>query len=143
MKAIKAKDAYKSSNYLNLAENEQTGFPSPANDHLEHTLSLDELIVKRPASTFYVRAEGNAMEISGIREGDLLVVDRSVRPERDQIVIVAIEEECIIRKMVRKGSHIYLVSDQTNIQPIRIKPDMNWIIWGVVTHVIRKISKVT
>ncbi|MFN1835492.1 LexA family protein [Balneola sp. MJW-20] len=141
MQNMKAKDAHKSTNYLNLAENEQTGFPSPANDHLEHTLSLDELIVKRPASTFYVRAEGNEMNTSGIRDQDLLVVDRSVKPSSGQVVIVAIEEECLVRKLIIRGGHIYLISDQNDRQPIRVKPEMNWIIWGTVTHVIRNMTK--
>lgn len=139
MKIMKAKRS--SENRLKLAENEQTGFPSPANDHLEHSLSLDELIVKRPSSTFYVRAEGSGMEASGIKDGDLLVVDRSVHPTDGQIVVAAIEDDCLIRKLIRRGSHIYLVSDDPDLPPIRIEHDLNWVIWGPVMHVIRNMYK--
>ena len=66
---------------LSLSRKIETGFPSPASDHLEKALSLEELIVRRPTSTFYVRVEGHAMNASGIYEGDILVVDRSLSPK--------------------------------------------------------------
>ncbi len=125
-------------NEANLSQKAETGFVSPAADHLQKPLDLEELIVRRPAATFYVRAEGNAMRASGIHDGDILVVDRSIHPADGYIVIAAIEEEPVIRRLVKKGSQLFLISDDVRFEPITIHPDTNWLIWGVVTHVIHK-----
>ncbi|MTI88083.1 MAG: translesion error-prone DNA polymerase V autoproteolytic subunit [Balneolaceae bacterium] len=127
-------------NDLTLTRKMETGFPSPAADHLEKALDLEELIVHHPAATFYVRAEGNAMQTSGIHDGDILVVDRSINARSNHIVIAAIAEEPVIRRLVKRGSRIMLVSDLTKYEPICIYPDTSWMIWGVVTHVIHRLG---
>lgn len=119
-----------------LSQKAETGFVSPAADHLQKPLDLEELIVQRPAATFYVRAAGNAMRASGIHDGDILVVDRSIHASDGNIVIAAIEEEPVIRRLVKRGSRLFLISDNAKFEPITIHPDTNWLIWGVVTHVI-------
>ncbi|MEX0856642.1 MAG: translesion error-prone DNA polymerase V autoproteolytic subunit [Balneolaceae bacterium] len=116
----------------------ETGFPSPAADHLENALDLEELIVQRPSATFYVRAEGNAMKSSGICDGDILVVDRSVHATNGNIVIAAVDEEPLIRRLAKKGSRFYLLSDDPKFEPIVIHHEMNWMIWGVVSWVIHR-----
>lgn len=123
---------------MKLSQKAETGFVSPAADHLQKPLDLEELIVHHPAATFYVRAEGNAMQASGIHDGDILVVDRSLNPKDENIVIAAIEEEPVIRRLVKRGSRLFLLSDAPKFEPITIHPDTNWLIWGVVTHVIHK-----
>ena len=130
--------AKKRRNEVKLSQKAETGFVSPAADHLQKPLDLEELIVHRPAATFYVRAAGNAMQASGIQDGDILVVDRSVHPSDGNIVIAAIEEEPVIRRLVKRGSRLFLVSDSPKFEPITIHPDTNWLIWGVVTHVIHR-----
>lgn len=121
-----------------LSQKAETGFVSPAADHLQKPLDLEELIVHHPAATFYVRAEGNAMQASGIHDGDILVVDRSIHPKDGTIVIAAIEEEPVIRRLVKRGSRLFLISDAPLFEPITIHPDTNWLVWGVVTHVIHR-----
>lgn len=123
---------------LELSRKMETGFPSPASDHLEKALSLEDLVVYRPSATFYVRAEGNAMERSGIHHHDILIVDRSIHPKEGAIVIASVDQEPIIRRFVRKGSRIFLISDDPRFEPVTIYEDTEWIIWGVVTHVIHK-----
>lgn len=123
---------------MKLSQKAETGFVSPAADHLQKPLDLEELIVHHPTATFYVRAEGNAMKSSGIHDGDILVVDRSLNPHDGAIVVAAIDEEPVIRRLIKRGSRLLLVSDDLQLEPFIIHSDTNWMVWGVVTHVIHK-----
>ncbi len=123
---------------LELARKMETGFPSPASDHLEKALNLEELVVFRPSATFYVRAQGNAMKRSGIHDKDILIVDRSITPRHGNIIVTSIDEEPSIRRFAKQGSRIFLVSDDSGLQPIAINKETAWTIWGVVTHVIHR-----
>lgn len=123
---------------LELARKMETGFPSPASDHLEKALNLEELVVFRPSATFYVRAQGNAMKRSGIHDKDILIVDRSITPSHGHIIITSIDEEPSIRRFAKQGSRIFLVSDDSSLQPIAITKETAWTIWGVITHVIHR-----
>ena len=116
----------------------ETGFPSPAGDHLDKALSLEELIVLRPSATFYVRVEGNAMSNSGICDADILVVDRSLTARHGDIVVASIQGECLIRKLYQQQQTIVLISDTPTFEPIPIEESTTWMIWGVVTHLIHR-----
>ncbi len=128
------------SDMLKLSRKIETGFPSPAGDHLEKALSLEELIVHRPTSTFYVRAEGNAMKAAGIYDGDILVVDRSLNPQNGSVIIVSLDEEVIIRRFVKKGNRVFLVSGDVKYAPIPINEGTEWMVWGVATYLIHRFS---
>ena len=73
------------------------GFPSPAEQYLEPPLDLNELLVKRPAATFFVRVQGESMVGAGIHDGDLLVVDRSLAPADGDVVIAAVDNEFTVK----------------------------------------------
>ena len=75
------------------------GFPSPAEQYLEPPLDLNALLVKRPAATYFVRVEGDSMIGAGIREGDLLVVDRSLTPANGDIIIAAVDGEFTVKTL--------------------------------------------
>ena len=75
------------------------GFPSPAEQYLEPPLDLNELLVKRPAATFFVRVEGDSMIGAGIRDKDLLVVDRSLTPANGDIIIAAVDGEFTVKTL--------------------------------------------
>lgn len=123
---------------LQLSRKIETGFPSPAGDHLEKALRLEDLIIRRPTSTFYVRAEGNAMKTSGIYDGDILVVDRSLTPKNGSIIIAALGDEILIRKLIKKGKRVFLASGSIHHPPISINEHTEWMIWGVTTYLIHK-----
>jgi len=123
---------------LQLSRKIETGFPSPAGDHLEKALNLEELIVLRPTATFYVRVEGNSMRASGIHDGDILVVDRSLNATDGSILVVTLEEEILIRRFIRQGSRSFLVTDDTKTVPIPVDDNTDWMIWGVVTHLVHR-----
>lgn len=131
----------KRTDMLTLSRKIETGFPSPAGDHLEKALSLEDLIVRRPTSTFYVRAEGNAMQTFGIHNGDILVIDRSLTPKNGSIIIVSLDEEVIIRRFLKQDSRVFLVSGNPQYAPIPITEGTEWMIWGVATHLIHRFNE--
>ena len=125
---------------LELARKMETGFPSPASDHLEKALNLEELVVFRPSATFYVRAQGNAMARSGIHDKDILIVDRSITARHGSIIITSVDEEPSIRRFIKQCSRIFLVSDDPIFKPVAVTRETEWTIWGVVTHVIHRFN---
>ena len=114
------------------------GFPSPATDYLENKLDLNEYLVKHPAATFIVKASGPSMIEAGISSGDLLIVDRSITPKNDNIVIASVFGDLTVKKLRKKGPSLFLVSANNEYPSIEIKEEMECFIWGVVTYVIHK-----
>ncbi|MFQ6292704.1 translesion error-prone DNA polymerase V autoproteolytic subunit [Yersinia enterocolitica] len=110
------------------------GFPSPASDYIEKTLDLNELCIRHPSATYFVRAEGESMTEAGILSGDLLVVDKAVKPAHGDIVIAAIEGEFTVKKL---SLHPLLSLQPMNpaYSPIYVDPD-DLDIFGVVMHAI-------
>jgi DNA polymerase V len=112
------------------------GFPSPADSHVEEALNLNELLVKRPSSTFFVRVSGDSMAPAGIHSGDLLVVDRSLQATDGRVVIAVIDAELFVKRLRFGQNSILLVADNPDYAPIAITELMELNIWGVVTSVI-------
>lgn len=113
----------------------ETGFPSPARDHYERRLSLDEHIVQKPAATFFVRVQGDSMREAGIFSGDILVVDRSVKPESGHLVVAVIEDDYAVKKLEKKNGYWFLCSGS---EDIAITDELTYEIWGVISHAIHK-----
>ncbi len=114
------------------------GFPSPATDYLENKLDLNEYLVKHPAATYIVKANGSSMVEAGILSGDLLIVDRSVTPRNESIVIASIFGDLTVKKIRKKNTSLFLVSANSDYPSIEVKEEMECFIWGVVTYVIHK-----
>ena len=116
------------------------GFPSPADDHVDKTLDLNELVVKNPAATYFVRVEGDSMVGAGIHDGDVLVVDRSLEPTDRKVVVAAIHGELTVKQIrlrrTRSGRRIWLVPENDLFPLLEVQPGMDFEVWGVVTHVI-------
>ncbi len=116
------------------------GFPSPADDHMEGTLDLNEHLVKHPAATFFVRASGQSMLNAGIHENDILIVDRSLKPTHGKIVIAAIDGQLTVKRLHQeKNGQLLLMPDNPKYQAIELKEGSEMIIWGVVTNVIHAV----
>ena len=92
--------------------------------------------MKHPAATFIVKASGPSMIEAGISSGDLLIVDRSVTPKNDNIVIASVFGDLTVKKLRIKGPSLFLVSANNEYPSIEIKEEMECFIWGVVTYVI-------
>ena len=113
------------------------GFPSPADDHLEAPLDLNEHLVKHPAATFVVRVDGDSMTGAGIYNGDLLVVDRSLDAKSGSIVVAVVNGELTVKRLWMRNRRIRLVPENPAYKPIEIGDFSELVVWGVVAHVIR------
>lgn len=114
------------------------GFPSPADDFIENQLDIFDRIIKHPASTFLVRAKGNSMTDKGIQDGDILIVDRSLKPENNSIVIAYIDGEFTVKKFVKENNKVILYPANTNYKPIQVNSEDDFMVWGVVTYVLHQ-----
>ena len=123
---------------ISLYPSVYAGFPSPAEDHFDLDLDLNEHLVKHPSATFYVYAKGDSMINAGINDGDLLIVDRSLNPGLKSVVIAIIDGEFTVKRISTIDQKLYLIADNDFYKPIKITEDMNFQIWGIVTHTIHK-----
>ncbi|HSA13975.1 MAG TPA: translesion error-prone DNA polymerase V autoproteolytic subunit [Spirochaetota bacterium] len=115
------------------------GFPSPADDYIDCALDLNELLVRHPAATFFVRVSGDSMTGAGIFSGDILVVDRAEQAAHNSIVIAELDGELTVKRLVREGSALYLFPENPAYRPIQVTGDTAFSVWGVVVHVIRSL----
>ena len=114
------------------------GFPSPAEQYVERPLDLNELLVARPAATYFVRAEGDSMEGVGIRSGDMLVVDRSLEAADGSVVIACVDGEFTVKTLRKGRGGVRLEAANPAYKPIRFKDEMELRVFGVVTAVIHR-----
>lgn len=116
------------------------GFPSPATDYCERKLDLNELCVKKPAATYFVRAQGDSMIEAGIFPGDVIVVDRSLNAVHGDIVIAFFNGELILKKLETQPQTRLLPMNK-NYEPIVIPEGADLDIFGVATTVIHSLRK--
>ena len=112
------------------------GFPSPADDYVEKNLDLNELLIQKPAATFFVRAQGESMLGAGIHPNDILVVDRSIEPVPGKIVICALNGELTVKRLQRDNEQWQLKAENPAYPDIVLHDELEMVIWGVVTNVI-------
>lgn len=115
------------------------GFPSPADDHLEGSLDLNDYLVKHPAATFFVRVSGDSMINAGIHEDDILVVDRSIEARHGKIIIAAVDGQLTVKRLHHKSGKTMLMPENDRYEPITISDEASMVIWGVVTNVIHSV----
>ena len=113
------------------------GFPSPAADHMEQQISLDDLFNIRAPHMYLVRIDGDSMQGAGIFDGDLIVVDRSLEARHGQIVIAAINGEPLCKRLHKTGHQVALMSENKRFPPRYILESDELLIWGVVTFSVR------
>ncbi len=113
------------------------GFPSPAENYIEEQLDLTKYLVKNKESSFFVRVSGDSMMNVGIFDNDILIVDRSLVPIRQSIILASIDGELVIKRLMRNQSkNYYLKSENSNYPDIKLNSNKDTIIWGVATYVI-------
>ncbi len=118
----------------------QAGFPSPADDYIESSLDLNELLIKHPSATFFVRVSGNSMLNAGIHDQDILIVDRSIAPLSGRIVIAAIDGQLTVKRLKKTtAGKVYLMPENDAFPPIEVTAENEVYIWGVVTNVIHSV----
>jgi DNA polymerase V len=115
------------------------GFPSPADDFKEFKISLDKTLVKNKEATFYTKVSGQSMVGAGIDDGDLLVVDKSLEPQHNSIAVCFIDGEFTVKRLKVSGGDVYLQPENSTYDPIKITEGNDFLVWGIVTHVIKKL----
>jgi len=116
----------------------KAGFPSPADDYIEKSLDFNEYLIKRPAATFCVRVSGDSMINAGIHDSDLLIVDRSINPSHNSIIIAVIDGEMTLKRLIRTNGRVILQAENPDYPSIMITDEMNFEVWGVVSFVIHR-----
>ena len=115
------------------------GFPSPASDYIEDDIDLNSHLITNAPATFIIRVQGKSMTNVGIYDGDLLIVDKSLNPKNFSTVIANVNEELVVKTLIKSKETNYLTSGSKNTSDrINLTDNPEIIIWGVVTYVIHK-----
>ena len=115
------------------------GFPSPATDYIEDDIDLNSHLITNAPATFIIRVQGKSMTNVGIYDGDLLIVDKSLNPKNFSTVIANVNEELVVKTLIKSKETNYLTSGSKNtLDRINLTDNPEIIIWGVVTYVIHK-----
>lgn len=122
-----------------MAASVRAGFPSPADDYMEKAADLNELLIKHPAATFFLKARGDSMEGAGIRDGATLIVDRSVTPQDGDVVIGIVDGNLTVKRLRIDKTGSWLEAANLRYKPIPLATDD--MIWGVVTDAINPMRK--
>ena len=116
------------------------GFPSPATDYIEEDVDLNIHLIKNVPATFIIRVQGKSMTNVGIYDGDLLVVDKSLKPKNFSTVVANVHDELVVKNFVKTKDEQFLTSGSKKIEDkIIINNESDIFIWGVVTYVIHSV----
>ncbi len=129
----------KNKNYPLFLSPVSAGFPSPADDYLEKNIDLHKLLVTNPPATFFVRVDGDSMTGAGIFSGDILVIDRSIQPKHNNIIIAVLDGELTVKRLHKTKEKTVLKAENPNYPDIKITKEDELTIWGVATNTIHKL----
>ena len=114
------------------------GFPSPADDYLETQIDLRRELIKNPDATFIMRVQGDSMMDDGIEDGDVLIIDRSVKARHGAVAVCYLNNAFTVKRLDIRGKTVRLVAANPQFAPIEVTEGDELVIWGVVTFVIKK-----
>lgn len=115
------------------------GFPSPADDYVEEALDLNRLLVHNAPATFFLRVKGDSMKGAGIHTDDILVVDRSVTPKHNSIIVAVLNGTLTVKRLWKKGNRIVLLAENPAHRPVDVTCMEEFEVWGVATSVIHSL----
>ena len=119
-----------------LNDSVSAGFPSPADDYTEENIDLNEHLISNPFSTFFLRVKRDSMINAGIKDKDLIIVDKSLIAKPGNIIIAMIDGEFTIKRLSIKNGELYLKAENNNYPDFRFKNHIDVQIWGVVIYSI-------
>ena len=119
-----------------LNDSVSAGFPSPADDYTEENIDLNEHLICNPFSTFFLRVKGDSMINAGIKDKDLIIVDKSLIAKPGNIIIAMIDGEFTIKRLSIKNDELYLKAENHNYPDFSFKNHIDVQIWGVVIYSI-------
>jgi DNA polymerase V len=121
----------------------KAGFPSPAQDYMSGSIDLNRELVRHKETTFYARVSGNSLIDAGISDGDIIVVDKSLEATTGDYVVAFIDGEFTLKefRLDEANRCAWLVPYNKAFSPIKVTAENDFMVWGVVTYVIKKMSK--
>lgn len=117
-----------------------TGFGAAADDYMERGIDLNEQLIRNKPATFFMRVTGNSMVNASIHDGDVVIVDRSIKPQSGRIVIAIVDGEMLIRRLEKTMNRMRLIPETAKLSPIDVSEYSDVSIWGVVTYVIKSMA---
>ena len=115
------------------------GFPSAVNDVNETRISLDDELVKNKNTTFFAKVKGQSMIDAGLNDCDLLVIDRSLQPSNNKIAVCCLDGEFTVKRLRVDGDKVWLQPENPDYPIIKITEENDFMVWGIVTNVIKKV----
>jgi DNA polymerase V len=116
-----------------------TGFGAAADDYMERGIDLNEQLIRNKPATFFMKVSGNSMVDAGIYDGDIVIVDKSIKPVNGKIVIAVIDGDMLIRRYERTLNRLRLLPETADLLPIDVSEFADFKVWGVVICVIRNL----
>ena len=126
-------------NQWNVSTANATGFGAAADDYMERGIDLNEQLIRNKPATFFLKVSGKSMIKAGIFDGDIVIVDRSIKPVSGKIVIAVVDGEMIIRRLEMSFNKMRLVPETEKLSAIDVGEYSDIYVWGVVTSIIRRI----
>lgn len=117
------------------------GFPSPARDYHEEDIDLSKHLMPNKTSIYFARVDGDSMDGAHIPHNALVVIDKAIKARNNSIVIATLDGSRIIKRFVKTHAGLFLSPSNPSHKPILITEEMDFTIWGVVTHVIVELRK--
>ena len=115
------------------------GFPSPADDHLDEAIDLNREYIKNKSSTYFGRVSGDSMIDAGLENGDLLIIDKSLKPKHGNIAVCFLDGDFTVKRIRIEEGKIWLMAENKNYDPIEITPDNELMVWGIVVHSVKNL----
>ena len=117
-----------------------TGFGAAADDYMERGIDLNEQLIRNKPATFFMKVSGNSMIDAGIFDGDIVIVDKSIKPANGKIVIAVIDGEMLIRRYQKTMNKLLLIPETSKLATIDVSEFSDFKVWGVVVHLIRSLA---
>jgi len=116
-----------------------TGFGAAADDYMDRGIDLNEQLIRNKPATYFFRMKGDAMREAGIFDGDVLIVDRSLKLANGKIIVAVLNGELLVRRFHKNFSSAFLVPENNRYKPINLSEFSDFVVWGQVTYVIHQV----
>lgn len=117
----------------------RAGFPSPAEDYTDLKIDLNNELIRNKDATFFVKVKGKSMRDAGLNEGDILIIDRSLEPANGKIAVCYLDGGFTVKRIKIIKGVCWLMPENPDFEPIKVSPDNDFIVWGIVTYIIKSI----
>ena len=114
------------------------GFPSPADEYMEAGIDLNVELIRNPDATFFGWVKGYSSKDAVISDGDVLVIDKSLEPKNGSIAVCFLDGEFTVKRILKEKDALFLLPANNEFKPIRITEENDFLVWGIVTYVIKK-----